>query len=109
MGFWGAALQFAKENPLKSASVHMSLVKDVETEEQQKLLELVAAQHEETWNSYMEKLGHEVHWAKPYKCKGIDPSLFLQGQVPMKSIETMEKMKNSSTAGSYYVMAQKRE
>ena len=84
----------------------MSLVKDVETEEQQKLLELGAAQHEETWNGYM---GHEVHWAKPYKCKGIDPSLFLQGQVPMKSIETMEKMKNSSTAGLYYVMAHRRK
>ena len=68
----------------------MSLVEHVETEEHQKLLKLVAAQHEET-------------------CKAIDPSIFPKGKVPMKSIGIMEKMENSSTAGLYYVMARRRE
>ena len=62
----------------------------------------------ETLNSFM---GDEVAWSKPYKCDGIDPSIFPKGELPMKKILLEEKMEivvNSTVAAMYYAMAHRR-
>ena len=59
---------------------------------------------QETWNSFM---GDEVSWSRPYKCDGIDPSIFPKGELPMKKIfldENMELMENYPVTAMYYAM-----
>ena len=58
---------------------------------------------EETYNSLAG--GQEVAWAKPYKCEGIDTSIFPKGELPMKKILIDEGMDNAHVAAMYYAMA----
>ena len=53
--------------------------------------------------------GQEVAWAKPYKCDGIDPTIFPNGELPMKKVLVVGGERIDAVAAMYYALAHRRK